>query len=277
MEKIKICYSDKANIGDAINPYIVREVLGYEPVLADAYHCRISGIGSGLRRFFVKKGSKKKKTELTIKKLLYRNPVILWSSGFISTPTGKEFVSRKNITVASVRGELSRQYVEKLLGRPVECTTGDGGLLCSRWIPAETEKKYRLGIIPHVREKEEEIFEEIHRKNEDSVIIDVEDDPAKNLSIISSCECIISSSLHGLIISDSYCIPNRRIIVSDKLAGDGFKFRDYYSSFGFEDEAQDLNTDPVIDTCSIIGNYRFGKEMILKKQEEIISAFHKYL
>ena len=277
MKQIRICYSDETNIGDAINPYIIREVLGYEPVLTDAYHCQISGIGSGLRRYFVKKPGRKKAIKLGIKKLLNPDPVILWSAGFLSTPSGNEYAIRRNMKIASVRGELSRQYVERLLGKPAECTTGDGGLLCSKWIQQETEKKYRLGIIPHKREKREEVFERIHKAVDDSVIIDVEGDPIKNLKTILACECIISSSLHGLIIADSYCVPNRRVRVSDKLSGDGFKFRDYYSSFGLEDEVQDLNTDPVIDISSVIGNYRINKETIMKKQEEIISAFNLYL
>jgi pyruvyltransferase len=44
------------------------------------------------------------------------------------------------------------------------------------------------------------------------------------------CEKIISSSLHGLIISDAYGIPNARVNVSNKLFGGDFKFIDYYKS-----------------------------------------------
>lgn len=277
MKEVKICYSDKRNIGDAINPYIVREVLHFEPILTDANKCTITGIGSGLRRFFVHPNSARSLIELFANKLLNNHPLVIWSAGFISTPTCSEFVTRKNIKVASVRGELSRQYIEKILKHPIECTTGDGGLLCSRWIPPVEKKMYRLGIIPHIKEKDEKFFDDLHRSIDDSVIIDVEDNPIKVLNTISSCECIISSSLHGLIISDSYCVPNKHVILTDKLSGDGFKFHDYYSSFGLEDNPIDLRIRSNIDVNSIVNDYYITKEMVTDKQREIITAFSKYL
>lgn len=277
MREVKICYSDKANLGDAINQYIVRNVLGYEPVLSDAYTCQITGIGSGLRRFFVDPGGVRTRLGLLLKKMKYVQPVILWSAGFISTPKGNEYVIKKDIKVASVRGELSRQFVEKLLDRPVECTTGDGGLLCSKLIPSDGKKRYKLGIIPHLREKREPEFSRIKSEIDDSIIIDVEDDPIKNLKIISSCESIISSSLHGLIIADSYCVPNKHVLLTNRLAGDGFKFHDYYSAFGLADNPIDLKEKKNLCIQSIIENYPITQGIIANKQEEIIVAFNKYL
>lgn len=40
----------------------------------------------------------------------------------------------------------------------------------------------------------------------------------------------MSSSLHGLIISDSYGIPNGRIKINEIDNSQDFKFKDYYSS-----------------------------------------------
>lgn len=47
---------------------------------------------------------------------------------------------------------------------------------------------------------------------------------------MKSCKKILSSSLHGLIVSDAYNIPNRMIKFSNKINGDGTNFTDYFLS-----------------------------------------------
>ena len=59
---------------------------------------------------------------------------------------------------------------------------------------------------------------------------------------LTSCELIFSSSLHGLIVADSFGIPNIHMELSDKLVGGNFKFEDYYSSVDKEHKTAVLNT-----------------------------------
>lgn len=44
----------------------------------------------------------------------------------------------------------------------------------------------------------------------------------------------MSTSLHGLIVADSYGIPNAWIKQPQDIGGNGYKFDDYYSAFDRE-------------------------------------------
>lgn len=280
MKKVKICYSRVDNLGDLINPIIVKEVLKYKPVWTKPSICNISGIGSGLKRYFVPKekidSSLKLKLLYKIKKI-YDPELIIWSAGFICHEKNKLIPLRNNVKISSVRGELSKKKLEEIYGELKDVTTGDAGLLASELIKKPWEKEYKLGIIPHIREREEKEWKKIANEIDGSIIIDVTDDPMKNLEIISKCECIISSSLHGLIIADSFNIPNARVVLTDKLVGDGFKFKDYYSIYNIDPSPIDLNKNNNIDIEKIVKDYEISKEQVEIKKKEIKEAFYKYL
>lgn len=281
LKSINICYTDEPNIGDAINPIIVKKIMKYNPICTDQFNCQISGIGSGLRRFFVNPYDMNNIDTIQYfenKHKVYNKEIILWSSGFITTPTCKEIPISEKIKVASVRGELSKKYIETIINKRLDCSVGDAGLLVSKLIKKPLCPKYKLGIIPQRREKNEMIYQEIAMEISDSIIIDVEPlDPMTFIKQIIDCECIISSSLHGLVLADSFCIPSRHVKYTNKLVGDGIKFRDYYSGFEMDDVPQDLNIDKNIDIDDIKESYHISGEMIEKKQNEIIEAFHRFL
>ena len=58
----------------------------------------------------------------------------------------------------------------------------------------------------------------------------------KVLKAIQECHLIVSSSMHGLIVSDAFGVPNRRIAISRGMISD-YKFGDYYSAFGIAEPA----------------------------------------
>ena len=94
-------------------------------------------------------------------------------------------------------------------------------------------KRYRLGIIPHVVDQQHPVILEIKEKYADEILIIDLAHYKKWTDVIDqicSCERILSSSLHGIIVSDAYQIPNCWITLSKKAIIGHFKFMDYFSS-----------------------------------------------
>lgn len=154
---------------------------------------------------------------------------IIWGTGVL----GSSFeIKGRPKKVCAVRGPLSRQY---LLDRGISCPEvyGDPALFLPRLYFPTTVKKYRIGIIAHYLDHNDIKLKKFLHKYQDKVLfIDVVNYGTWKQFIdkILSCELILSSSLHGLIVSDAYGIPNHWCQIHFKMDDDGFKFRDYFFS-----------------------------------------------
>ena len=153
---------------------------------------------------------------------------IIWGSGIVYPNKEISAIPKK---VLAVRGPLTREY---LIKRGIACPEvyGDPALLFPRFYQPPKEKKYKLGIIPHFRDKENPLIGK-YAKEKSVLIIDVQSVHPwhKFIDDICSCEYIASSSLHGIIISDAYQVPNVWI----ELEGGErktFAFKDYLYSVG---------------------------------------------
>ena len=156
---------------------------------------------------------------------------IIWGSGIVYSDRELSAIPKK---VLAVRGPLTREY---LLKRGIECPEvyGDPALLFPRYYQPKVEKKYKLGIIPHFRDKSNAIIKD-YCSDDSVLIIDVQNIHPwqKFIDDICSCECIASSSLHGIIISDTYNIPNVWVEFEEGEHKE-FAFRDYMASVGKEE------------------------------------------
>ncbi|MDQ0206990.1 polysaccharide pyruvyl transferase family protein [Alkalicoccobacillus murimartini] len=271
MKKINLYYKKLPNMGDLLNPLIVDELFGMKSRHNIFLTCEMSGIGSGLESFLL--SDKRKKRVAQKLTAPFFKDVHIWGTGFLRENINESYFYRKNTVFHAVRGELSKQKVERILGVKLDIPTGDAGLLASNLINYKVNKKFSLGIIPHFREQDSKVFSDIYKDNKNAKIIDLKEDPISVIEQIAQCEVILSSSLHGLIVADSFNVPNKHIIVSDKLKGDGFKFRDYYSSFGIEYSPADLNKDNVPNISEIKNDYTLSFDDIELKKKELISSF----
>ena len=138
-----------------------------------------------------------------------------------------------------------------------------------------SHKLYQLCIIPHYIDQNNIL---IHKniQVDNSFLLNITEEPIKFIHNLLKCKRVISSSLHGLILSDSLGIPNARIIVSDKIIGGDYKFNDFYSSFGIDDYLKiDLrNATFVLYHIHLIDiNYKISMDMIKQKQCQLLKYF----
>lgn len=203
-------YKGKRNFGDLLTPFILHS-LGYAPVHAQPDHATLVSTGSILEHVPTSYGG------------------TILGSGFIEDGDQVNF---RNARILGVRGHLTR----KRLGIEKGIVLGDPGLLVRDLINSRECKKFELGIIPHYAQKFNPEFRLLRERMRGKVkFIDPQNDPLTVINLIDQCENILSSSLHGLIVSDALSISNAWLS-PDKLLGGCFKFQDYFSSIKFQAE-----------------------------------------
>lgn len=226
-------FSTIPNWGDSINLYLLSKLSNKKVVMTtgkDRQH--VLAVGSILR--------------------IANQNSIVWGSGFISK---KGSIGYKPLKVCAVRGPLTRNL---LLKHKVDVPEifGDPALLMPRFYFPRVEKKYQLGIVPHYVDKSSTVVRALENKG--AKVIDIGKSDEEFIDDLLECENIVSSSLHGLIASDAYGIPNHWITLSGKLVGDGFKFHDYYSSIKYpiykptpESQLSCLSIEDIVKLCSL--------------------------
>lgn len=250
-------YADIPNMGDQLNPLILGRLFGYGLVPVSANRAEIVVLGSCLQKLARRKSPCR---------------VFVWGTGFMSYDSAEPSPDL-NVDYRAVRGNLTKRRIERRLGRELDIPTADPGLLASRLLDRPVDKEYDLGIIAHFRERHDPRFAHLAKMAGRVRMVDVTQDPLTVIRQIASCERILSSSLHGLILSDSLGIPNLHIKVTDNLRGDGFKFDDYYSAFGVAHEFVDLNKEGVESLAIIDQRYRITPEAVAAKQRQLLESF----
>ena len=210
-----------ANWGDDINYWFLSEIsqdkiISYDwSILTRVFKRRyIMGIGSILTMFDIENS-------------------IVWGSGILLP--NKPFVGRPK-EVKAVRGPLTRQ---KLIEAGIDCPEiyGDPALLLPLYYTPVVKKKYKLGIIQQFKRINNPLLDNI-RNDKDVLVLKI--GQYKHwldfVDQVCMCETIISSSLHGLILSEAYKIPNVWTYVDGDDPEDFFKYHDFFMSLGKDRE-----------------------------------------
>ncbi len=109
----------------------------------------------------------------------------------------------------------------------------------------EPSLKWDMGIIPHYNDTPVLQVPQSDRIR----VINIESGLIQVVREVLSCACILSSSLHGLVLADAYDIPAAWLLVDGgaRLVGGKFKFVDYLLSTGRDPVATSVGSDQVLD------------------------------
>ena len=251
-ESLLLKYYDlEQNWGDTVNPYIFKKITGFNVISSNSMFNflkkpEILGVGS-----------------IIVGDL---SNYVIWGSGIISEKTT---LLTKPKEVLALRGFNTLKKIREVGG---DCDVfGDPVLLFPEIYSAENSvKKYKYGIVPHFKDKSSIGIQKIHDlQNPEIKIIDIQSGIEDFVNDILSCENILSSSLHGLILAEAYGIPTCRLVFSEKLLGGDFKFYDYYSGVGIttmetvflHDDISDLKN--ILNKCSL-KDLRFDSNALKK-------------
>ncbi len=209
--EIKLQKKKKENYGDLLGKYLVEKISKKKVIWA-----RPSSFS--LLNFI-------KPIYVTVGSILahVNSNCVVWGSGIIS----KSYpVQRANFL--AVRGPQTRKYLVEL-GYDVPEIYGDPGILLPIYYKPKVDVEYKFGIVPHYNDYN--LVAGIFTENKNVLVIDLmTNDIEATTNQFLSCERIISSSLHGIIIAHAYKIPAVWQRFSDIPFGDNIKFQDYFES-----------------------------------------------
>ncbi|MFT4060704.1 MAG: hypothetical protein QM652_14315, partial [Legionella sp.] len=173
---------DFTNLGDELNPYVVSFVSNKQvEYVEDIKDTDILGIGSIL--------------EWPAKRdRVYE----VWGSGTLAP----QLLDESKYKINLLRGPLTQSLLPSI-NKVVPY--GDPGILCSKIWPMQKTNKYDWGLIIHHSQYNLEWVQRIISSTKSILFIDLKNPNLKEImQQINSCKHIASTSLHGLIIADSY-------------------------------------------------------------------------
>lgn len=268
---MKVYYTKLANMGDRLNKLIIEQCFGYPVERSSFLDGELCAIGSCLGQYTLH-GTSLMKLQQRLNGVL-KPQVDIWGTGFINYSDCEGTFFKKKMKFHAVRGELTRKNVEKMTGKKLDIPTGDAGILASELLKEIPKKKYGMGIVPHICDLNDPAVEMLAAHYNEVKIINVKDDPLQVIKEIAQCRLILSSSLHGLIVADSFNIPNRYLVFSDRPLGDGYKFADYYSAYGLTCQPYELCGQKAPTEEEILAAYRITPEMTAEKKRLMKEAF----
>ena len=215
LKRVPVYYfSAEKNVGDLLTPYLVAKLTGrITHNVKSRYFRHMIAVGSMMHRA--------------------RRNSDIWGTGTLSPDIACK-IPVAGLKIHALRGHLSKALLYPDQEGVDDLPLGDPAVLMKNYFNPNVQKKFRVGVIPHYVDADLPILKHLHE--EGVRIIDVKSEPEEFVTAMLECEFVLSSSLHGLILADTYSVANKWVSFSNRLAGGQFKFNDYYSTTNNPDE-----------------------------------------
>lgn len=193
--------TDTRNFGDTLTPVILRH-LGYQLERVDrGEHRKVLAVGSVMNAL--------------------RPGDTVWGTGVQHDRRYKA----DGATFLAVRGPLTRSCID---GATVPQVYGDPALLLPEVYDPDVTVTHRVGILPHFVDATP-----ARARYPDALYIDALSGWRRIVEQIKSCERLITTSLHGVIVADAYGIPcTWHASYTDALVSTNLKFQDHFLGTG---------------------------------------------
>ena len=190
---------------------------------------------------------------------------VVWGAGLKNEKVDMLTDRRRKVSldVRAVRGPKTR---EELVKAGFDCPEvyGDPALLLPLFYKPEVQRQEgKITLIPHYTKLED------YKYSPFNILSTVTNDWKHFIDEIYSSECIISSSLHGLILGEAYGVPS--VMLWDE-ADSKFKYEDYYAS---TNRNISYITDP--NNYSKFKNNKLDESTIHNIQRNLLHSFPREL
>jgi hypothetical protein len=199
----------RANFGDALTPWLTKQITGRYPRFVRHDDPRPKHLVTGSIIAYATRGT------------------IVWGAGLHRRTDDISPHAR----LVAVRGPLTRA---RAIASGADCpeVLGDPALLLPRFRPAAPGPRRSIGVAPHFADMPR--LAASWRPRSDVKLIDLQAPVEEVIDAITSCECILSSSLHAIIASHAYGIPAGWVKFRDLPSGDDSKFHDHHQAVGMD-------------------------------------------
>ena len=186
-------WNEETNFGDRLSAEVVSYVCGRPVEWAGPKKCDLFAVGS--LAHVMRRSHKEPRPD--------GSKPWVWGTGMLMLPAETKYTA--NLNFAAVRGPLTQMH----LNLPDDIALGDPGILSADALGRKPKRHDKIGIVLHfTRKLPDDVMQAVEKSGQFELIDVTDPDHMSVVEKIGACRHVISSSLHGLVVADSFGVPN---------------------------------------------------------------------